>query len=91
MGESNCCLSGGVDYGLAWTVLRKIQPLESNSDSAKFNGTATKRLKQLWKKLVRMFHPDLHEQDPEKRRIRARVDRKSFGRIMDSRIIFEDR
>jgi DNA polymerase III epsilon subunit-like protein len=26
------------------------------------------RLKQLWKKLVRMFHPDLHEQDPEKRK-----------------------
>ena len=25
-------------------------------------------LKQLWKKLVRMFHPDLHEQDPEKRK-----------------------
>ena len=28
----------------------------------------TARLKQLWKKLVRMFHPDLHEQDPEKRK-----------------------
>ena len=26
------------------------------------------KLKQLWKKLVRMFHPDLHEQDPEKRK-----------------------
>lgn len=26
------------------------------------------RLKQPWKKLVRMFHPDLHEQDPEKRK-----------------------
>jgi DNA polymerase-3 subunit epsilon len=26
------------------------------------------RLKQLWKKLVRMFHPDLHENDPEKRK-----------------------
>ena len=26
------------------------------------------RLKQLWKKLVRMFHPDLHEHDPEKRK-----------------------
>jgi hypothetical protein len=25
-------------------------------------------LKQLWKKLVRMFHPDRHEQDPEKRK-----------------------
>ena len=23
---------------------------------------------QLWKKLVRMFHPDLHEHDPEKRK-----------------------
>ena len=26
----------------------------------------TARLKQVWKKLVRMFHPDLHKQDPEK-------------------------
>ena len=25
-------------------------------------------MKQLWKKLVRLFHPDLHEQDPEKRK-----------------------
>ena len=32
------------------------------------NDDETARLKQLWKKLVRMFHPDLHEQDPEKRR-----------------------
>ena len=32
------------------------------------NEEETARLKQLWKKLVRMFHPDLHEQDPEKRR-----------------------
>jgi DNA polymerase-3 subunit epsilon len=32
------------------------------------NDDETVRLKQLWKKLVRMFHPDLHEQDPEKRK-----------------------
>jgi DNA polymerase-3 subunit epsilon len=32
------------------------------------NEDETTRLKQLWKKLVRMFHPDLHEQDPEKRK-----------------------
>ena len=32
------------------------------------NAEETARLKQLWKKLVRMFHPDLHEQDPEKRK-----------------------
>jgi hypothetical protein len=32
------------------------------------NTEETARLKQLWKKLVRMFHPDLHEQDPEKRK-----------------------
>lgn len=32
------------------------------------NDEETKRLKQLWKKLVRMFHPDLHEHDPEKRK-----------------------
>lgn len=25
-------------------------------------------MKQLWKKLVWMFHPDLHEHDPEKRK-----------------------
>jgi hypothetical protein len=30
------------------------------------NEDETARLKQLWKKLVRMFHMDLHEQDPEK-------------------------
>jgi len=32
------------------------------------NEDETVRLKQLWKKLVRMFHPDLHEHDPEKRK-----------------------
>ncbi len=32
------------------------------------NEDETSRLKQLWKKLVRMFHPDLHEHDPEKRK-----------------------
>ena len=30
------------------------------------NAEETARLKQLWKKLVRMFHPDLHKHDPEK-------------------------
>ncbi len=33
------------------------------------NEEETARLKQLWKKLVRMFYPDLHEQDPKKRKI----------------------
>jgi DNA polymerase-3 subunit epsilon len=32
------------------------------------NEDETSRLKQLWKTLVRMFHPDLHEHDPEKRK-----------------------
>lgn len=32
------------------------------------NDDETARLKQLWTKLVRMFHPDLHEQDPDKRK-----------------------
>ena len=32
------------------------------------NVEETARLRQLWKKLVRMFHPDLHEHDPEKRK-----------------------
>ena len=32
------------------------------------NEEETARLKQQWKKLVRMFHPDLHEQYPEKRK-----------------------
>ena len=32
------------------------------------NEDETARLKQLWKKLVRMFHPDLYEHDPEKRK-----------------------
>ena len=27
-----------------------------------------------WKKLVRMFHPDLHEQDPEKRKTYETLD-----------------
>jgi DNA polymerase-3 subunit epsilon len=34
----------------------------------KLNEDETARLKQLWKKLVRMFHSDLHEHDPEKRK-----------------------
>ena len=37
------------------------------------NEEETARLKQLWKKLVRMFHPDLHEQDPEKRKTYERL------------------
>lgn len=32
------------------------------------NDEETSRLKSLWKKLVKMFHPDQYEQDPEKRR-----------------------
>lgn len=32
------------------------------------NEEETSKLKSLWKKLVRMFHPDQYEQDPEKRR-----------------------
>jgi DNA polymerase-3 subunit epsilon len=37
------------------------------------NEDETARLKLLWKKLVRMFHPDLHEQDPEKRKTYERL------------------
>jgi hypothetical protein len=37
------------------------------------NDEETSRLKQLWKKLVRMFHPDLHEHDPEKRKTYERL------------------
>jgi hypothetical protein len=37
------------------------------------NDEETARLKQLWKKLVRMFHPDLHEHDPEKRKTYERL------------------
>jgi DNA polymerase-3 subunit epsilon len=33
----------------------------------------TTRLKQLWKKLVRMFHPDLYEHDSEKRKTYERL------------------
>jgi hypothetical protein len=50
----------------------------------------TARLKRLWKKLVRMFHPDLLEHGLEKRRTCGLLDRKIYDRIMDSRIIFED-
>jgi hypothetical protein len=32
------------------------------------NAEETAWLKQLWKRLVRMFYPDLHEQDPGKRK-----------------------
>ena len=32
------------------------------------NEDETARLKQLRKKLVRMFHPDLYKHDPEKRK-----------------------
>jgi DNA polymerase-3 subunit epsilon len=47
---------------------------EYNSTAAALEGKRelnedeTARLKLLWKKLVRMFHPDLHEHDPEKRK-----------------------
>jgi hypothetical protein len=37
-----------------------------------------------------MFHPDLREQDPEKRKTYELHDVKSYDRIMDDRIIFED-
>lgn len=37
------------------------------------NADETSRLKQLWKKLVRMFHPDLYEHDPEKRKTYERL------------------
>ena len=37
------------------------------------NADETAILKQLWKKLVLMFHPDLHEQDPEKRKTYERL------------------
>ncbi len=37
------------------------------------NDEEATRLKQLWKKLVRMFHPDLHEHDPEKRKTYERL------------------
>jgi hypothetical protein len=37
-----------------------------------------------------MFHPDLHEHDPEKRKTYERLDGRSYGRMIDSRIIFED-
>jgi hypothetical protein len=37
------------------------------------NEDETARLKQLWKKLVRMFHPDLYEHDPEKRKTYERL------------------
>ncbi len=37
------------------------------SGKRELNEEETSRLKDLWKKLVRMFHPDQYEQDPEKR------------------------
>jgi DNA polymerase-3 subunit epsilon len=37
------------------------------------NEQETAKLKQLWKKLVRMFHPDLYEHDPEKRKTYERL------------------
>ena len=37
------------------------------------NAEETKRLKLLWKKLVSMFHPDLHGADPEKRKTYERL------------------
>ena len=42
------------------------------------NAEETARLKQLWKKLVRIFHPDLHEHDPEKSGNFERLE----GRVM---------
>ena len=43
------------------------------------NAEETARLKQLWKKLVRMPHPGLHEHDPEKRGYFGRLG----GRVGD--------
>lgn len=37
------------------------------------NEDETARLKQLWRKLVRMFHPDLYEHDPEKSKTYERL------------------
>ena len=55
----------------------KDEEYDSTASSLKgkreLNEEETTRLKQLWKKLVRMFHPDLHEQDPEKRKTYERL------------------
>ncbi len=37
-----------------------------------------------------MFHPDLHEHYPEKRKTYELHDVKNYDRIMDGRLIFED-
>ena len=37
------------------------------------NAEETARLKQIFKKLVKIFHPDSHEQDPEKRKTYERL------------------
>ena len=72
----------------------KVREFDSTASALEgkreLNAEETARLKQLWKKLVRMFHPDLHEHDLEKRKTYELLDRKSFDRIMDSRIIFGD-
>jgi hypothetical protein len=54
------------------------------------NAEEADRLKRFWKKPVRMFYPDLHEHDQAKCKSYGRLDRKSFDRIMDGRIILED-
>ncbi len=40
---------------------------------------------------MHMFQLDLHNHDSEKGKIYEWLEGKSYGRIMDSRIIFEDR
>ena len=37
------------------------------------NAEETDRMKRLLKKLVRTFQPDLHEQDPEKRKLERKI------------------
>ncbi|MEI6655718.1 MAG: hypothetical protein WCP45_13205 [Verrucomicrobiota bacterium] len=59
---------------------------EANEKDQEFDSTAaalkgkrelseeeTAKLKKLWKKLVRMFHPDQYEHDPEKRKTYERL------------------
>jgi DNA polymerase-3 subunit epsilon len=55
----------------------KEQEYDSTASALKgkreLNEEETARLKKLWKKLVRMFHPDQYEYDPEKRKTYERL------------------
>lgn len=88
-GQNGAIFSSAGCYSLAEKD-REYDSTAALEGKQELNAEETARLKQVWKKLVRMFHLDLHEHDLVRRNNSERVDGKSDDRIMDGRIIFGD-